>query len=150
MSKKRFTEGLESLFGEQEPTGAEEQGKTAEVEEQPEAEHKESGKNFMSDLEAFFADSLHESIRETEPSSAPGDEPPITGSGLDSLIRSTIETSEMEVNYAARKRVTFTFEKGKLEKLKRIAKLEKSYMRDIIGQLLSEYIEDYESKKGDL
>jgi hypothetical protein len=39
-----------------------------------------------------------------------------------------------------KKRITFTFEKDKIDKLKMIAESEKAKIRDIIEQLVSTYI----------
>jgi hypothetical protein len=48
------------------------------------------------------------------------------------------------------KRLTVTFDKKKLEKLKKIARLEKSYLKDILGEIVAEYIKKYELSKGQL
>ncbi|MCB0644189.1 MAG: hypothetical protein KDC44_21245, partial [Phaeodactylibacter sp.] len=69
-------------------------------------------------------------------------------SGLDVLIRRTIETTELEVNYQSKKRITFVFDREKLDKLKQIARKEKSYLKDLVDELISEYIDSYESHKG--
>lgn len=69
--------------------------------------------------------------------------------GLDALIRQTVESSMMEVEPApalSKKRVTFVFDKQKLSRLKRIAKIERAYLKDIIGDLISEFIDDYEER----
>jgi hypothetical protein len=69
-------------------------------------------------------------------------------SGLDALIRQTVEPNREEIKRAAvpkeKKRVTFVFDKKKLLKLKKIAKLEKAYLKDIIGGLISEYLDEYD------
>jgi hypothetical protein len=69
--------------------------------------------------------------------------------GLDSLIRKTIESGELEVTYGQRKRITLTLEKEKISRLKEIAKLEKSYLRDVVSRIVGEFIEEYEEKKGE-
>ena len=174
MSKKRFTDGLESLFGN--PT---EQGNLpdespllveTEVKEKPIAARKKnkkgrSGKNFMSDLDSLLEDALNDAVEDqlqqrraknSTTTAAPRKakaprkrtRKPVTG--LDALIRQTIETSEIEVNYNTRKRVTFAFDKDKLAKLKKIAKIEQSYLKDILGDVVSEYIDKYEQRKGNL
>ena len=67
---------------------------------------------------------------------------------MDSLIRETVETSKVEITPAEKKRVTFIFDKKKIERLKNIARLEKAYVKDIINQLVSEYIDQYDVSNG--
>jgi hypothetical protein len=71
-------------------------------------------------------------------------------SGLDMLIRRTVEAGSMEVEEErdGKKRLTVTFEKKKLEKLKKIARMEKAYLKDILGDIVAEYIRKYEAQKG--
>jgi len=165
VSKKRFTDGLESLFGfseggelpEESPLLEETEVKVKVV-SKPKAKRKRSSKNFTSDLDSLFEDSLQETIEETrteyrekvskKSSKKRKQRRPV--SGLDALIRRTLEGSEAEVSYDKRKRVTFVFEKSKVEKLKRIAKAEKVYLKDILGDLVKEYLSQYEKDKGAL
>jgi len=61
--------------------------------------------------------------------------------GIDSLIRSTVEGSIMEIESTSnKKRVSFVFDKEKLKKLKSIAKLKKSYLKDVIDEVVAEYL----------
>lgn len=61
--------------------------------------------------------------------------------GIDSLIRSTVEGSMMEIESTSnKKRVSFVFDKVKLKKLKTIAKLKKSYLKDVIDEVVAEYL----------
>ena len=71
-------------------------------------------------------------------------------SGLDSLIRKTIEGGKIAIEEGAKRRVTVIFEPEKLEKLRTIAKLEKSYLKDIVNEVVSDYIKDYERQRGKL
>ena len=68
--------------------------------------------------------------------------------GLDLLIRQTSEETYIEYQ-SENKRVTFVFDKKKLEKLKVIAKSQKAFLKDIIGDVVSKYIEEYEDSNGD-
>lgn len=70
--------------------------------------------------------------------------------GLDLLIRKTIDSDAGPDTTLSTKRVTITFERTKLEKLKTISRIEKIYLKDIINELVDEYIHQYEDKKGDL
>lgn len=163
MSKKRFTDGLESLFGFSEGGDlAEESPLLAETEvrviTEPKAQKARgrSSKNFTSDLDSLFEDTLEDVLEETKTDYQQGIKPdkkrkqrrPV--SGLDALIRRTLDSGESEVSYDKRKRVTFVFEKSKVEKLKRIAKAQKVYLKDILGDIVKDYLHQYEKEKGTL
>ncbi len=163
MSKKRFTDGLESLFGVSEGGNLpEESPLLAETEvrvvTKPKAKkvRKRGSKNFTSDLDSLFEDTLENAIEETKTEYQQSNKPdkkrkqlrPV--SGLDALIRRTLESGEAEVSYDKRKRVTFVFEKSKVEKLKRIAKAQKVYLKDILGEIVKDYLKQYEKEKGTL
>ena len=71
--------------------------------------------------------------------------------GLDSLIRSTVEDSLMVIEPTSNnKRVSFVFDKSKLKKLKSIAKIKKAYLKDIIDEVVAEYLAEFESKHGNI
>ena len=67
---------------------------------------------------------------------------------LDALIRSTIDTSLAGLDHAAIKRLTIMVESQKIDKLKSIAKLERSFVKDIVNGMLTEFINDYEKRTG--
>ena len=171
MSKKKFTDGLESLFGTT-VSVHEEQGFLGRREDKPrrkrtklsvkkkKSERPSSGKSFTLDLDSLFEQVLTETIEEKvqkakKKSVVSKDNIEKTKqkyrkpmNGLDALIRQTVESSLMEVQAApvpTKKRVTFVFDKQKLARLKRIAKIEKAYLKDIIGDLISEFIDSYET-----
>lgn len=106
------------------------------------------------DLDAFLADVLNESLQEELAQAEsvqkireqnPNDEGP-HGEGVDALIRSTLETSTMEITPGKTRRVTFFFEPGKVELLKALAKEENIFMREKISQIVAEYLERYRSQ----
>jgi len=164
LSKKKFKAGLESLFGEpaiggMSPFLVEE--KTVAVQEEEKVTPKEDkrkptrrakrrsgSKNFTSDLETLFSNALdkeqtNQQKRKKKTSSTitkkPTEKPII---GLDALIRKTSE-GNYETKYAStplKKRLTITMERKKLEELKTIAREKKAYLRDIIDELVSEYL----------
>jgi hypothetical protein len=166
VSKKSFTDGLESLFSSSReekalqtlarPKRKERSGRNTAVAEPPGDEPaRERGasrashqKTFALDIEAFLEDVLNESIREElereQPRSQQPPKSPEEHSGIDALIRSTLETSEMEVQSGKTKRVTFFFDEGKVERLKAIAKQENIYMREVISRIVAEYLARYE------
>ena len=135
-----------------------------------------AGKNFTMDLDSLFQEVVHESIEEQfeikkekekekkknknqtkevkpKPKAKPAAKKkrrviPRSG-GIDSLIRSTVEGSMMQIESTSnKKRVSFVFDKEKLKKLKSIAKVKKSYLKDVIDEVVAEYLEKYESDSG--
>ena len=121
-----------------------------------------SSKSFTADLESLFQTVVKESVVEEKKKIARQKKRTLGTShtdlgnqlkerrpmnGLDSLIRRTVDPNKEEIQRAVvpkeKKRVTFVFDKKKLQKLKTIAKLEKAYLKDIIGGLISEYLDEY-------
>ncbi|MBR9921870.1 MAG: hypothetical protein GYB31_13600 [Bacteroidetes bacterium] len=92
----------------------------------------------LSGLDALFQEAFDEGVKRDRTRRKPRPK-----SGLDSLVRNTMENSRLAVDYGARKRVTFLFDKEKLEKLKSIAREENQYLKDIISQIVSEYLEKH-------
>lgn len=177
MSKKTLKDGLESLFGMPPPSVEQETAfmgdkvlpegkkvrKTAQRKASDNRSRSGSSKSFTADLESLFQTVVKESVAEEKKKAARNEKRTLgtshtdTGapekprrpmSGLDSLIRQTVEPNKEEIKRAAvpkeKKRVTFVFDKKKLLKLKTVAKLEKAYLKDIIGGLISEYLEEYD------
>lgn len=148
MSKKKFTSGLESLFVE---IATEEQGVIA---QSGDGERKQGNKDFSSDLAAFLASAFEESLGEQLAQAQTGGakrENPIAASGLDLLLRSSLSPKSMEIhNQHPTRRITLIFEAEKLEKLKTIARLEQAQVKDIVNDIVAEYIKKYENQKGHL
>lgn len=70
--------------------------------------------------------------------------------GLDLLIRSTVEPVAVTDADTHTRRVTLLFDPKKLEKLKTIAKLERTYLKNIMDELVQDFIQHYEKQKGKL
>ena len=174
MSKKKFTDGLESLFGmaheddlqESSPllVDTREEVKVDKQVKKKSRTKKKSGKSFTSDLDSLFTaaitDALEKKTKKPEEENkevASTSKPSAlkrarrkTLTGIDALIRQTIAGSRVDYDEGtAKKRVTFIYDKNKLARLKAIAKVEKSYLKDIIGKVVSEFIDDYEKKHGE-
>lgn len=161
MSKKKFSDGLDDLlndhYSEQiliESRHASDVGPGA-----ARIERKTHSKNFISDLDTLLQDALDESREKQESrqsdvntagkskASNTAYRAPLTG--LDALIRQTIDVREITTDEATgKKRVTVAVEKQKLEKLKSIARMENAFMKDILVQLIDEYIQVYQKNKG--
>ena len=111
------------------------------------------GKSFTSDLDSLFdiAVEAQQQQREqrTTPSATP--QPKTVGkmrerktlSGLDALIRQTAEVDESGFVQKKTKRVTFAYSRIKLDKLKRIARNRRLYLKDIMAEIVNEYLEQH-------
>ena len=157
MSKKRFSEGLDDLFKD----APAEPGHRDEVRTgQP--ERKGTHKNFMISLDALLQDALEESLEKYE-SNQPDSTTPSARtkssasegfrsshlSGLDALIRQTIDVQEISADEATgKRRLTVAVDKMKVEKLKTIARLENAYLKDLLVTLIDGYISEYTQRKG--
>ena len=174
MSKKKFKDGLESIFGpsveetlpKNSPLLVDTTVKTkkekpavrrTEKTSAPKHARRSSSKNFTSDLDSLFETALQETLEE-KAQALVEDKPkkkfarrkaaPRQLTGLDALIRRTVEDSIEVTN--GKKRVTFVFDRAKLIKLKRIAKKERIFLKDIIGDVMSQYIDQYEEANDDI
>jgi len=157
VSKKKFAEGLESLFDESLSETFERRNPLLEEKPKPskpaKSKKRSSGKTFESDFNEMFEETLRETVQEkakeikkktsTDATKRRTRKP---SSGLDMLIRRTVESSEIDFEPGTKRRITFLFEEEKIEKLKKIARLRKAYLREIMNELVEEYIEKYEHK----
>lgn len=158
MSKKKFTDGLDSLFGDA-PTDIDQQGNfllfpvDKEVENARKDLEKGSTKNFASDLDSFLKEAFEEAFEDATEQSSATKTPKKTKrskkslSGLDALIRSTIEPHDITFDKKNAKRITFLVDKDKLDKLKEIAKKEKAFLKDVISSIVEEYVANYQAQK---
>lgn len=168
MSKKKFSSGLDILFdsnngGEvKEDTGFlsiaedEKEGKVTATLTKKKKKKGKSSKNFTSDLDSLFEVVIEESINEKIAAAKSENEVEEKGElsrriqkrprkplkGLNALIRATLDDDMMEFELA-KKRVSFTYDKKQYAKLKAIAKEQNVFLKDIIGEILSEYINQY-------
>jgi hypothetical protein len=172
LSKKKFTDGLESLFSidNNKESG---QGTTflegADPNEmrpgaaRPAVGKSSSRKNFTTDLDSLLNEAMQESfeeqLQERETAANAGKAQPFHQQahrrkplgGLDMLIRRTVERGAVEEDQVTgTRRLTVAFDKEKLNKLKIIARMEKSYLKDILGDIVEEYIRRYENQKGNV
>ena len=172
MSKKKFTDGLESLFSKD---NVKESGQgTTFLEGSNPDEMKPGGgkttvsksssrKNFTTDLDSLLQEAMQESfeeqIQEKEAAASATKAQPFHQQahrrkplgGLDMLIRRTVERGAVEEDQVTgTRRLTVSFDKEKLNKLKIIARMEKAYLKDILGDIVEEYIKRYENQKGNV
>jgi len=158
VSKKRFTEGMDSLFGptEEQQSGTDwldAQGTGDQGARKKKSKRSPSGKNFSSDLQSFlqeaFDDSMDRQLEErqkrdeatpAEPSVKKRHRRPMAG--LDALIRSTVDPQPVSDpgNKNRPKRITLSFDPVKLEKLKSIARDQRTLLRDVIDEIVEDYL----------
>lgn len=164
MAKKRFTDNFESLFGDpmddlqsqQERDPVSEPRAKDGTDDAGSDKKKMSGKDFTDSLQSFLSETFEESFERQmaeanqQPAPVPK-KPRRRRSSLDMLIRNTVEPSKIEVEGEApkRRRITLTFEPQKLEKLRHIARVERAMLKDIINEIVGEYIQKYEIEKED-
>lgn len=162
MSKKRFSEGLDDLFSNSHAGHGEAFGGAMVLSApQSPSERRSSHKSFATDLDALLQEALDESLERYE--AAPSDSVSARSktkastdtlrapmrSGLDTLIRQTIDVQEISTDeLSGKKRLTVAVDRPKLEKLKAIARLENSYLKDLLVAVIDEYIEEYTQEKG--
>ncbi len=170
MSKKKFSGGFDTIFNTDAENAAPSVSDTSllntttlsssntSIAEPPIRLRRPSVKNFTNDLDSLFKDAFTEAVEEKidkmrrESGIGAADNAGNTVrkqlSGLDALIRSTVDASLAELQHATIKRLTIVVENQKVEKLKSIARMERSFMKDIIAGVLNEYIDSYEKRTG--
>ena len=158
MGKKRFSEGLDDLFSHSQA----EQSSYDHAMPETQRERKHGHKNFATGLDSLLQEALEESLEKYESNqpdtvtqsgkSKAGNSEVFRSplrSGLDSLIRQTIDVQEIVTDeQSGKKRLTVAVDRSKLEKLKVIARLENSYLKDLLVTLIDGYIEEYAQQKG--
>ncbi|MBK8556145.1 MAG: hypothetical protein IPL65_10445 [Lewinellaceae bacterium] len=158
MSKKKFTAGLDDLFKDMPAFDSQQQGDGHATAQEAETRPKSTGKSFAGSLDSMLQEALEESLSHFEQQPAAS----LSGknksrefahraphSGLDALLRQTIDIQEITRDEeTGKKRLTVAVDKSKLEKLKVIARLENAYMKDLLIELIDEFIEDYRKEKG--
>lgn len=149
--KKSFSDGLGSLFNnlDDPKIGTDQEVNTVDRPKRKRKEQAESKKSFADDLNIFFQEAIKESVEEKTQEIKSGVKTnnrkrrtkPVFG--IDSLIRKTLKDGQMNTG---RKRISFTFDVDKIDKLKEIASVEKARIRDIVDELITSFIQDRETK----
>ncbi len=152
MSRKKFKNSFDDLFNDAVEGKIEENDTKKTVKKKTTA----SKKSFLSDLNSLFEETITEATIENAKTIKKGKSPKKTRKrtkrkpsfGIDSLIRETVENSTLERKPAdsGLKRITITVKETNLDKLKQIARLQKSYLKDIINEVVAEYIDEYETQ----
>jgi hypothetical protein len=157
MSKKKFTDGINDLFVDDHDNKVSAFSTvTTTVAQQP---RKTSSKRFVTTLDSlltefaedpFFSEPRERSFGQSGKSKSAQSEgyrAPVTG--LDALIRQTlIQVDPGEQEDETKRRVSVVIDRQKLDRLKTIARMEGSFMKDIISSLIEEYVRKYANEKG--
>lgn len=154
MAKKRFTSGMDNLFDET-PDRKDLEQDTSSLKKKPPKKNtsskqgkKNKGKGFSDDLKAFLQEAFEESFdKQVEQTKATTRKSTLNVKpkrGLDALLRSTIEPSKMRLQNKPIRRLTISFDETKLAKLKNIARQEKTFLKDIIDEIVGEYLASYD------
>ena len=141
MAKKRFTDNLSGLFEDDYLIGDDPMAVNEEVVEvdvpvrSKKAKKKISSKNFTQNLDSFLGDDKRRTTAR----------PPRRRTGLDYLIRSTVQDDPdrepTEPIKPDTKRVTLVFVKDHLLTLKEQAKERKMYLKDVVQEMVAQYLE---------
>ena len=141
MAKKRFTDNLSGLFEDNYLIGDDPMAVNEEVVEvdvpvkSPKAKKKISSKNFTQNLDSFLGDDKRRTTARK----------PRRRTGLDYLIRSTVQDDpDREPDEPVKpdtKRVTLVFVKDHLLTLKEQAKERKMYLKDVVQEMVAQYLE---------
>ncbi len=146
MAKKRFTEGLDSLFGGTNGPPKESLSLFPEETKQGTAkrdEEKKSNKGFASQLDAFLAEAFENEEPTETKDSAPSKKKGKRLVGLDLLIRQTTDAPpKSRPTLSEKRRLTLAFDKQQLGQLKEIAEREGVYLKDLINQLIERYLQE--------
>lgn len=166
MAKKNFNKGLEDIFKKDEKE-INPDTEVLEQEKHPvkDKKHQESlsrkklrkkssRKNFTFDLNNLLSEALQstdeddkaKSVEETR-STPKKRMNKVPLSGINALIRKTIDSDYDSDAQREFKRVTFICDRDKVARLKQIAKSEKTYLKDILIDLIEDYIADFEKSK---
>ncbi|MEZ5039686.1 MAG: hypothetical protein R2828_07330 [Saprospiraceae bacterium] len=152
MAKKKFTEGLESLFGETAGTQQMRRGTNAsDAAKETDGKGRHPGKDFTTDLQSFLTEAFEDAFEEqlSQPLKERKKKKPIKAlSGLDVLIRNTSDPQQqIEIEELAPRRITLTLDDQHLTKLREIARNKKTYLKEMIKEIVAEYVERYPGKK---
>lgn len=152
MAKKRFTDDLSGFFEndpfgtdtglEQEENAREEAVEVSVPVKNKKAAKKLSNKNFTQNLDSF----LTEDSQRGKAAAPTVSRRRRKRSGLDLLIRSTVSDEDREAGNQPQKpdtkRVTLVFNKEHLLILKEQAKDRKMYLKDVVQEMVAQYLEE--------
>lgn len=157
MGKKHFNGDFDKLFGVSEEV-QEEKEVVSKNPVKPVEQPAQSSKSFQGDLHSFLQSTFEEAFNEQLAARQQGDIPlskkgkPM--GGLDSLIRSTIDPDSIRISRneggGSLRRISLAFKERQIEKLRKIANLKRAMLKDVIYDVVEEYLKEFEKKQGSL
>ncbi len=145
MSKKNFIDGLESVFDENSGKSFQDDNPLFSYEAKSNRDPNDIlTKDDKSNLEELEEE--EETVDTKDATTLKKHRKPLTG--LDLLIRKTAEPGEYPYSRATMRKVSLTFDRILLSKLKAIARLEKMYFRELVNDILTKFVDNYEKEKG--
>ncbi len=147
LAKKKFTEGLESLFIEATELAPLRAGKKASVKGKSSSTSGKDGQGrYRADLEAFLSDAFEDAFEEKLGQGAKDKrrkKSKSSLSGLDILIRNTADTNQqIEIEDLTPKRITLTLDDEHLAQLREMARQRKTYLKEMIKEIVADYLEN--------
>lgn len=156
MSKKKFTDGLESVFDNSENESMSMTTVLQETKPQEERNvkaNRKGGKNFSSDIDDVILNSFvtnhteesnnNDNYNELNYSNKKAQRRPLNG--LEALLTRTIDYGDLDND--TKRRVVLILEQHKVNRLQEIAKEEQLFLKDIILKSVSYYIDQYDKRK---
>lgn len=172
MGKKQFNSDFDKFFGKASSASSTANEETAtavakrkEVDDRKVADSKSSNvtpvKSFQSNLHDFLQNTYEEAFQEqleARKNPKPEGDIPLSKKGkpmggLDSLIRSTVDPNSIRITHTRTaeggnvRRISLAFKERQIEKLRKIANLKRTMLKDIIYQVVEEFINDFEDKE---
>lgn len=145
MAKKKFTEGLESLFIEAEEPSLVRKGKKASDSSKPSSTDGKEGR-YTADLESFLSDAFEDAFEERlgqNPKDKRKRKSKKSLSGLDILIRNTVDPQQqIEIEDLTPKRITLTLDDEHLAQLREMARQRKTYLKEMIKEIVADYLQN--------
>lgn len=171
MGKKQFNSDFDKFFGKASTASSTAREETATVvAEEKEVQGKKSTdskvstvtpvKSFQNNLHDFLQNTFEEAFQEqleARKNPKPEGDIPLSKKGkpmggLDSLIRSTVDPNSIRITHTRTaeggnvRRISLAFKERQIEKLRKIANLKRTMLKDIIYQVVEEFINDFEDK----
>ncbi len=149
MAKKKFTEGLESLFMDTAETQQMGGGKNvSDKRKNTTAKSTSSNSKFTADLQSFLTEAFEDAFEEQLTSSSKANKKKKgksnSLSGLDFLIRNTSDPKQqIEIEELAPRRITLTLDDQHLVKLREMAKKRKTYLKEMIKEIVADYLQQH-------
>ncbi len=156
MSKKKFTDGLESVFDSSENESGSMMAtvlqETRQQEERIIKAARKGGKNFSSDIDDVIMNSFvtnHTEVSNNDDyndfhySNKKAQRRPLNG--LEALLTRTMDYGDLDND--TKRRIVLILEQHKVTRLQEIAKEEQLFLKDIILKSVSFYIDQYDKRK---